>query len=60
MAQYLGISVMTARRHLKAGTLPGLKVGRLWRIKQSVLATYVNERMKEGKKNERFTQTGNK
>ena len=44
MAEYLGVSVMTARRYAKAGTVPTIKVGRLWRIKQSALEKYVNKK----------------
>jgi excisionase family DNA binding protein len=50
IAQYLGISVATARRYVKARTVPALKVGRLWRIKQSALAKYIQDREQEGRK----------
>ncbi len=34
VAEYLGISEKTVKRHLWSGRIPGTKVGRLWRIRR--------------------------
>ena len=42
VAQALGVSVETVKRWLQKETVPGVKLGKQWRIKQSTL-----ERLKE-------------
>jgi len=41
-AEYLGISPWTMRNHLKAGVVPGVKIGRRWFINASHLADVLN------------------
>jgi excisionase family DNA binding protein len=40
-AERLGISPLTVAHMLRAGRLPGVKVGRLWRIREADLDEYV-------------------
>ena len=37
VAQMLGISVYTVNRQLRAGELPGVKVGGTWRVQRAAL-----------------------
>lgn len=41
IAKYLGVHQMTVYRMLKAGRLPGFKLGRQWRTKKDVLDTWL-------------------
>ena len=41
IAKYLGVHQMTAYRMLKAGRLPGFKLGRQWRTKKDVLDAWL-------------------
>ncbi len=40
-ADILGISVYTLKDFLRAGKLPGVKVGKLWRIEEIALKAYI-------------------
>lgn len=40
-AKLLQVSYETCRRHLHAGTLPGRKVGRSWRVVESELRRWI-------------------
>ena len=41
VSDLLGLSVITIAAWLRAGRLPGIKVGRAWRIRQSDLNAYI-------------------
>lgn len=43
VAERLGLSPLTVGDKLRAGALPGLKVGRLWRVREADLDAYVRE-----------------
>jgi len=47
VAQYLSISVVTARRLVKSGELAGFKVGNDWRFQRKDILAYV-EKQKGG------------
>ncbi len=36
-AELLGISIRTVKRHLQSGAIPGVKVGRFWRVARAEL-----------------------
>lgn len=40
-AKILGLCLDSVRRHLRSGLLPGVRVGRNWRIAESHLAAYL-------------------
>lgn len=40
-AELLGVSAETVKRHLRAGRLPGRKVGRLWRVSRAALDAFL-------------------
>lgn len=40
-AERLGLSPVTVGHMLRAGTLPGQKVGHLWRVRAADLAEYI-------------------
>lgn len=37
----LGLAVLTVRRYLREGRLPGIRYGRLWRVRERDLDEYV-------------------
>ena len=45
IAKYLGVHPMTIYRMLKAGRLPGFKLGRQWRTKKDVLDAWLVAQM---------------
>lgn len=45
IAKYLGVHQMTVYRMLKAGRLPGFKLGHQWRTKKDVLDAWLLERI---------------
>ena len=45
-AEYLDLHPDTVRRHLKAGTIPYLKVGRVFRISRKALDDLITEEAK--------------
>ena len=50
VAEYLGLNPATVRLHLRNGELVGFKVGpRHWRIRESALEAFVNEREQAAK-----------
>lgn len=40
-ADLLGLGLETTKRHLRAGRLPGRKVGRLWRVSREALDAFI-------------------
>lgn len=42
-AERLGLSPVTVGNMLRAGRLPGVKLGRLWRIRDADLDAYIRE-----------------
>lgn len=40
-ADLLGLGLETTKRHLRAGRLPGKKVGRLWRVSREALDAFI-------------------
>lgn len=40
-AEILGISVYTLKDFLRAGKIPGVKIGKLWRVEETALREYV-------------------
>ena len=44
VADRLGLSPLTVGHMLRAGTLPGLKVGHLWRVRVADLDAYIIEK----------------
>lgn len=40
-ADLLGLGLETVKRHLRAGRLPGKKVGRLWRVSRAALDAHL-------------------
>jgi excisionase family DNA binding protein len=44
VSDLLRVSVYTVRRWIKQGRLPAYKVGRVWRIRESDLDTWLNEK----------------
>ncbi len=43
VAAYLGVSERTVYTRVRSGELPAIKVGRLWRVRESALRAYVGE-----------------
>lgn len=48
VAEYLGVSERTVYNRLRAGELPAIKVGRLWRVKPSDLEAWLAGRQQKG------------
>jgi excisionase family DNA binding protein len=46
----LGVPVPTLQRHLRAGALSGIKVGRQWRIPASAIAVLEHSALKGGER----------
>ncbi len=44
VAEHLGLSLVTIGRWLRSGRLPGIKVGREWRIRESDLDAWISAR----------------
>lgn len=42
-AQELGVSMLTVRKWLRAGTLTGFKMGRLWRVEEKDLEEFIKK-----------------
>lgn len=40
-AQVLGLCVDSVRRHLRSGKLPGVRIGRSWRVSETVLSAHL-------------------
>jgi excisionase family DNA binding protein len=49
VAEKLSVSTKTVKDWLRAGKLQGVKVGRLWRVKESDLETFLKETQTMGK-----------
>lgn len=50
VAEILKLTPYTIRQFLKAGTLPGVKIGaRQWRVRKDDLDAYVNGQVGQGK-----------
>jgi excisionase family DNA binding protein len=49
VAEYLKISEVTTYKLVQAGTIPGFKVGRHWRVKREDLAEFI-EKQKRGER----------
>lgn len=49
VAERLGLSRLTVADKLRAGELPGLKVGRLWRVREADLDAYVRALAADGR-----------
>ena len=43
-AYRLGVSTLTIKKWLRTGKIPGVKVGSLWRIDESDLEKFIEER----------------
>ena len=43
VAERLGLSPLTVGKMMRAGRLPAFKMGRLWRVREADLDTYVRE-----------------
>jgi excisionase family DNA binding protein len=43
VAERLNISPLTVRRWLKAGKMKGVRVGRLWRVRESDLEAFLQK-----------------
>jgi len=43
-AYRLGVSTLTIKKWLRNGKLPGVKVGHLWRVDESDLEKFIQER----------------
>jgi len=41
VAENLRVTAYTVREHLKSGRLRGMKIGKLWRIKESDLEAFI-------------------
>ena len=48
VAKYLRLHELTVRRLAREGELPAFKIGRQWRIKRTLLETWVVERTGKG------------
>lgn len=48
VGKVLGIHPKVVERMAKRGELPGLKVGRFWRYRASVLDGWINSRLQSG------------
>lgn len=47
-ADYLQIAPKTVREWLRVGRLPGVKIGRVWRIREASLRAWVEQRESGG------------
>lgn len=50
IAERLNIHPNTVRDYLKAGILPAVKLGRVWRVEEEDLEEFIRERKRGGKK----------
>jgi excisionase family DNA binding protein len=48
VAKYLKLHELTVRRLAREGELPAFKVGRQWRIKRTLLETWIADRSGKG------------
>ena len=45
VAKFMGVDPEAVKRRARTGEIPGIKLGRLWRSRASVLDSYVEETM---------------
>jgi excisionase family DNA binding protein len=51
LVEILGIPKKTIMDHLRAGKLPGVKIGKHWRISEESLDKFMNTKGSKGKRN---------
>jgi len=54
IAELLNVSDGAVRKWLKAGALKGIKLGRIWRIRESDFDKFLKERESTGEKEKRI------
>jgi excisionase family DNA binding protein len=53
--EYLKLAKVTLYKHVRSGTIPAFKMGRIWRFQKSALEKWMAERIKDDT-NERATK----